>query len=336
MKASFNILLVSILLCHWANCLSAQDTLAVRIADKSTYIQWIKQFPPVSDKEKGSSAKFKDFVFGKKDLPAIKNPISLIAESPDKFMVMDQANGLIFQVEDMQYEIPKHLKKKFGKFTSLLDICSIPGGGVLFTDSHLKTAFFINAERKDITPLNDSVELNQPTGIAYSKATDEIWVVETGAHRISVFNKNGKLIKRIGQRGTGDKEFNYPTFLWIDNKGLVYIVDALNYRVQILDKNGDFIFSFGNIGDATGYFARPKGIATDSKGNIYVVDGLFHTVQIFDKTGAFLYNFGRQGRNEEEFWMPVGIYIDDKDYIYIADSYNSRVQIFQLKYYDKK
>ena len=68
-------------------------------------------------------------------------------------------------------------------------------------------------------------------------------------------------------------EFNFPTFIWIDNKGIVYLVDTMNYRIQILDKTGNFIFSFGSIGDATGYFARPKGIATDSHGNIYVADG---------------------------------------------------------------
>jgi hypothetical protein len=321
-----------------APCLFAQDTIAVDGFPKSGYIQWVKQYPPEQGEGKGSSGydKFRDFVFGKKDLPEIKKPMFVIAGSPDTFMLMDQANGIIFQVQNLKYEIPRHLRKKFGNFTSLVGMCFLPGDEILLTDSHLKTAFRITSGKKDILPINDTLTLMQPTGIAYSKVTDEIWIVETGAHRIAVLDRKGNLLRRIGIRGSGNREFNYPTYIWIDDDGTVYIVDTLNYRIQILDKNGEFVFSFGKIGDATGFLARPKGIATDSKGNIYVADALFHCVQIFDKTGRFLYNFGKQGRGQEEFWMPSGIFIDDKDFIYIADSYNARVQIFQLKYDDRK
>jgi DNA-binding beta-propeller fold protein YncE len=304
----------------------------------SSYIQWVKQYPPAEGQAKGGGSydKFKDFIFGKKDLAEIKKPMCVVASSPDTFLLMDQANGLIFDVQNVKYEVPRHLRKKFGTFSSLVDMCELPGGEVLFTDSHLKAVYKITSGKKDIISFTDTLTLIQPTGIAYSKATEEIWVVETGAHRISIFDRNGKLLRRIGQRGTGNREFNFPTYIWIDKDGTVYLVDTLNYRIQILDKNGEFVFSFGEMGDATGFLARPKGIATDSKGNIYVADALFHCVQIFDKSGRYLNNFGKQGHNQEEFWIPTGIFIDKKDFIYVADSYNARVQIFQLRHDDQK
>ncbi len=338
MKATHYFILLPFFCFITANGVLAQDSVVGRNFRNDSYISWVKEFPSLkTDKVVSSKGeKFKNVVFGKRNIPNINKPMNVVASNPDTFMVIDQANGLIFQIQNMSFDVPKHLRKRFTDFTSMVGICNFKDGGILFTDSHLKKIYKINEDKTELSTLNDSLDLMQPTGIAYSNATDEIWVVETAAHRISILNSKGKLLRRIGQRGNGNLEFNYPTFIWIDNTGTAYIVDALNFRIQILDKNGSFVSSFGKIGDATGYLARPKGIATDSRGNIYVVDALFNSVQIFDKSGMFLYNFGSQGRYQGEFWMPVGIFIDKKDFIYIADSYNSRVQIFQLKYDDKK
>ena len=48
-------------------------------------------------------------------------------------------------------------------------------------------------DEKKLIEFNDTNQLMQPTGLAYSAVNDEIWVVETGAHRISVFNRKGEL-----------------------------------------------------------------------------------------------------------------------------------------------
>jgi DNA-binding beta-propeller fold protein YncE len=248
----------------------------------------------------------------------------------NNFWVLDQGQETIYEVQKNKLQKPRAIKKKDNFFTSLVGVCSMPNGDILFTDSRLNKVFIIDHDKKKLASLNDTLQFQQPTGIAYSAASGEIWVVETGAHRVSVLGTNGELIKRIGNRGEENGQFNFPTSIWIDKDGDVYIVDAMNFRVQIFHKNGDFVTAFGEEGDASGTFARPKGIATDTYGNIYVADALFHVVQIFDRSGNFLYSFGKQGREKEEFWMPSGIFIDSKNYIYVADSYNSRVQIFQL------
>ena len=67
------------------------------------------------------------------------------------------------------------------------------------------------------------------------------WIVETGAHRISCFNREGQLISVLGGRGTGPGRFNFPTFIWIDRQGQVYVVDSMNHRIQIFDPEGDFL-----------------------------------------------------------------------------------------------
>jgi len=321
-----------IILC-FIHVAQAQDAaiMANDTVNESASISWVRQFPSVQkDNNKGVGEKIVEFVFGKKNSIELTRPVAVLTVDPRSYWVLDQENGVIFKFQDELGEITHLKNKKYRAFTSLVGICSFPNDKILFTDSYWNRIFIFSAGKKELKPFNDSLVFDRPTGIAYSALNKEIWVVETNAHRVSVLDENGRLIKKIGSRGTAPGEFNYPTSIWIDKTGKVFIVDAMNFRVQIFDKEGNFLSMFGKIGDATGYFARPKGIATDSYGHVYIADALFNAVQIFDQTGRFLYTFGTQGHGQGEFWMPAGIYIDEKDNIYVADSYNSRVQVFQL------
>jgi DNA-binding beta-propeller fold protein YncE len=123
--------------------------------------------------------------------------------------------------------------------------------------------------------------------------------------------------------------FNFPTHLWADAKGKLYVSDTLNYRVQVF-ANGEFLGAFGQQGDRPGYFAHSCGIATDSFGNIYVTDRQFENVQIFNPQGEILMAFGQEGTAPGQFWLPAGIFIDSRNRIYVADSFNKRIQIFEL------
>ena len=286
------------------------------------------QFPGPADENTSSFGdRLSTLVFGKKPREVIK-PFNVLAADPGHYWILDQGAGGVFEVQDGEGELIRSMKRASQDYPSLVGLSETCSGDILFTDSRLNRIMRMTGGQ--LSPFAESLGLNQPTGIACNPVSGEIWVVETGAHRISVINKDGEQIRTIGGRGTIPGLFNYPTFIWIDAGGRVYVVDSMNFRVQVLNEQGQVEFSFGEPGDATGNMARPKGIATDSKGHIYVADALFHAVQIFDDQGNFLHSFGSQGQQEGEFWMPSGLYIDDGDHIYVADSYNGRIQIFEL------
>jgi DNA-binding beta-propeller fold protein YncE len=202
-------------------------------------------------------------------------------------------------------------------------------GEVYVADSALGRVFVIRRGATAAIPVALGASMRQPTGIAFDPATGRLFVVDTAAHRVNVFNRDGTLAHSFGRRGSGDGEFNYPTLLCRTPQGRLYLTDSLNFRVQILDEQGRFIGKFGRIGDGTGDLARHKGIATDRQGHIYVVDALFHSVQVFDESGSLLLSVGALGRDRGEFWLPTGIFISEDDTIYVADSYNQRVQVFR-------
>ena len=305
--------------------------------DVTPRITWVDQYPLLNSGKEAQVKKrrFVDFIFGKKNIPELTKPVNIVAMNKDDYWVLDQTSGVIFKIHQNVGDIPHIRNKQFNHFPSLVGFCFFSGNKMLFTDSYMNKILVFNPEEKEITFLNDSLTLGQPTGVAYSEVTHEIWVVETSTHSVSVLSDKGVRKKRIGSRGVGPGEFNFPTSIWIDHSGKVYIVDALNFRVQVFTKDGEFISVFGENGDGGGNFARPKGIATDSHGNIYIADALFHVIQVFDLEGKYLYNIGRQGHMAGEFWMPSGIFIDHDDNIFVADTYNSRIQIFQLVYANK-
>ncbi len=294
-------------------------------------VKWIRSFSSASDFGIQQSFPLKVFNIlfsdGKKSLI---RPFSVIPLGEKKWFVLDQGlqNGLL--IDHAGGKIVAVDGPESSLFPSLIAAARTDSGMIFFTDSRLNKIYRLEPGNKTVGPFAEEIDLKRPTGIAFSEARSEIWVSETGAHRLSVLNLRGEIIRHIGKRGELPGEFNYPTSIWIDRHGTVYVVDAMNFRVQILSSDGRVLSVFGEAGDATGYFSRPKGIASDSHGNIYVVDGLFHNVQIFDPRGTFLSNFGEQGGDNGHFWLPQGIYIDSNDFIYIADSYNGRIQVYQL------
>lgn len=199
---------------------------------------------------------------------------------------------------------------------------------IYLADSYLREIFIYDGKRNLVGAIS-APDLERPAGLAYDSPRDRLYVADSASHRVWIFTGDGKPLGGIGQRGTGNGEFNFPTHVAVDKDGNLYVTDALNFRLQMFNSDGGFTGKFGRHGDSSGDFASPKGVAVDSEGHVYVVDALFDAVQIFDRTGQYFLTFGERGLGPGQFWLPGGIFIDDRDQIYVADAYNQRLQIFQ-------
>ena len=72
-----------------------------------------------------------------------------------------------------------------------------------------------------------------------------IYILDSGNHRIQKFDIIGKYICTIGHKGQGPGEFNTPISLFIDNKDHLYVLDKGLLRITEFDKNGNYINSIG-------------------------------------------------------------------------------------------
>jgi DNA-binding beta-propeller fold protein YncE len=171
-------------------------------------------------------------------------------------------------------------------------------------------------------------DLQRPTGLAFDHSADRLYVAETLAHRVAVFDSDGNRLFDFGARGTKGGEFNFPSHLSISAEKLL-VNDNMNFQIKTFSLDGRELTVFGKHGDSSGQFSQPKGVAADSEGNVYVAGATIDRIQIFSAQGEFLLAFGGEGNAPGKFLMPAGITIDN-DRIYVADSYNGRVQVFQF------
>lgn len=204
-----------------------------------------------------------------------------------------------------------------------------PNDTVFLADSALGKVFVLDAHGSRVRTIGGEARIGRPAGIAYDATADRLYVSDSAAHRILVYEAGGRFVGSFGANGPAPGEFNYPTHLALTKDGLLIVTDTMNFRVQVVDRAGRPLLRFGRVGDGSGDFASPKGVAADSTGNLYVVDALFDAVQMFAPDGALLLAFGERGTRAGQFWLPNGMFVASDDRVYVADAYNQRIAVFE-------
>ena len=204
-----------------------------------------------------------------------------------------------------------------------------PPGTVYLADSRLREVLQLN-RKGELVRVVAHADLQRPSSVAYDPALRRLYVGDSKAHVVHVFDEQGSKLASLGSLGGGPGQFNSPTHLALTPAGGVVVTDALNFRVEVFAPDGQYRYQIGRIGDGAGDFAAPKGVAVDRQDRIYVADAMFDAVQIFDAEGQLLLGFGEHGQQAGQFWIPNGLYIDDEQRLYVADAYNRRIQVFQI------
>lgn len=214
-------------------------------------------------------------------------------------------------------------------FVSPVAVAAAPDGRVFVADSALGKVLILEASGKLSGELRGDPEgMSRPAALALS--ADRVYVSDPGEHRVSAYGLDGLFLFSFGRRGSGEGEFNFPTYLWFDRASRrLWVCDSGNFRIQAFDPEGKPSGGFGQNGDRPGYLARPRGLALDSDGNVYSVDGAMEALQVFDQAGRLLLFVGREGGQPGEFSLPGGVFVDERDRVLVADTFNGRIQVFQ-------
>jgi sugar lactone lactonase YvrE len=89
----------------------------------------------------------------------------------------------------------------------------------------------------DVDTLDENLAFYMPSVIVPDKSGN-LYVVDTGNHRIQKFGPDGEYLATIGRQGQGPGEFYYPAWLDLDEEGNLYVTDPQNNRIQILNPDG--------------------------------------------------------------------------------------------------
>ena len=110
-----------------------------------------------------------------------------------------------------------------------------------------------------------------------------VYVSDFKYNRIFKFDKTGKFLKSIGQKGSGEGELKTPGGVTVAGNEVI-VCDTGNHRLQVFTLDLVFIRQIGSPEQ----FSKPCDVAHDEKGNLYITDGRNNCVQVFSTQGKFL------------------------------------------------
>ena len=177
-------------------------------------------------------------------------------------------------------------------------------------------------------------QFNAPRNVAVAE-DGRIYVLDSGNHRIQVFDADGQLLTGWGSQGNEPGQFNEPWGLAVD-ENFVYVADTWNHRIQKFTLDGQFVTLFGRSGapgdepdtNGLGLFFGPRDIVLLPDNRLLITDTGNHRLQVADRDGHFLSQVGNFGNVLGQFNEPVGLGAGPDGFVYLADTWNGRIQQF--------
>ena len=123
------------------------------------------------------------------------------------------------------------------------------------------------------------VGVSKPEDVFY--ADGKLYVVDSGNHKIKVFDAAGNLQQEIGGLGNTKATFKYPSGIAVKG-GKIAVADRGNNRVQVFDS------SFGYITTLSHGLNGPAKVDIDSKGRFVVADTGNNRIVVFDSKFNFV------------------------------------------------
>jgi DNA-binding beta-propeller fold protein YncE len=265
------------------------------------------------------------------DRPVVlQRPQTGMVDRAGRVLVTDVSRNAIFVFDEAGGKLDVWERAAPGlPFEAPIGIAQGVGDEILVADAEIGRVFRLGP---DGTPRGEfgKGQLERPTGVVRDAARGRIYVADTHAHDIKVFDDGGALVATWGRRGEGPGELNFPIHLaWSEDTLLVS--DAMNARVQGFDLEGKPVLRVGQRGLYIGNMVRPKGVASDDEGNLYVVESMHDTLLVFDRKGQLLMSIGSTDQTAAgRFYLPAGVWVDSRNRVFVADMFNGRVAVFQF------
>ncbi len=169
---------------------------------------------------------------------------------------------------------------------------------------------------------------NRPSDVTWDRAGN-VYVADGFGpnNRIAKFNKDGNFLKKWGQTGSGQGQFNGIRGLASDAAGNLYVADFGNKRIQVFDGEGTFKSEIQNVGTPqaicvsggpTQYLYTSNSNDSESMEN-----GEIYKVQL---NGTVVGRFGKAGKMPKDFGMVNAIDCRTENDLIVGEVWNWRAQ----------
>jgi DNA-binding beta-propeller fold protein YncE len=266
-------------------------------------------------------------------------PIRLAPDAAGNLYVTDPGHGEVL----VRAPDGRVLARRTG-LGSPVSVAVHPSGAILVGDG---AAGRVTAYGPDWRPRFElgrgAGELGQPADIAVSAGDGAIYVTDSRAHQVKVYEANGLFRLAFGGQGAGDGQFQTPTGVFVDDaRGEMLVSDQLNYRIQVFDLQGTFRHCLrGEPGSFFGSFtggggrplASPQGLWVDAAGRIYVADAFNGRVLVMDRGGRVLRLIGDFGQAPGQLRVPMDLALDPAGRLFVSAANNARLEVYGIDAY---
>lgn len=293
-----------------------------------------RNFRRPADEGRGALRRLFDAITGldSADAPRVElqRPAGGMTDAAGRIYVTDMSRQAVFVFDPAAGELKVWDRAQgVNGFAAPVGIAAGAAGEVLVADAELAMVVRLGPDGAPRGTFGKGV-LRRPTGLARDPARGLVYVADTHAHDVKVFDDEGRLVHLIGRRGEAPGEFNFPTHLAFA-RGELYVTDSMNSRVQVFTGDGEVLArEFGARGLYVGNLVRPKGVAVDGEGHVYVVEGYYDYLLVFAPGGEFLLPIGGTGSGTGRFYLPHGVWVDARNRVFVADMFNGRVIVLQF------
>ena len=197
--------------------------------------------------------------------------------------------------------------------------------------------------------------LRVPTGV-FLDSTGNIFVAEFMGHRIRKVDGISGIITTVAGDGAqgfsgdnglaSDAKLSFPSGLFLDDTGNMFIADTNNHRIRKVDSSTGFITTVAGNGlqgfsgdDGLATEARlsfPSGLFLDDTGNMFIADTNNHRIRKVDSSTGIITTVAGNGlrgfRGDDGdaanamLNEPHGLSIDSLGNVFVADTNNHRIR----------
>ncbi|MGI8927031.1 MAG: NHL repeat-containing protein, partial [Tepidiformaceae bacterium] len=210
-----------------------------------------------------------------------------------------------------------------------------PDGTVAVADTFGHRIRLFDGNLQPLLAFGQAADLSRPVGPldffgprdAAFDPQGNLWVTDTGNHRLLVFNRQGESLRVIGKNGAGEGEFREPVGVAIGPGGAVYVADMYNARVVVLDGEGRFRSSFKVDGWGGQDVQDKPYLEVLPNGNIAVGLPGQNQVRVYTPSGALSATIAPE---DEPLSRPYGILATVDGKLWVVEGGSKRVRLFPI------
>jgi len=186
-------------------------------------------------------------------------------------------------------------------------------------------------------PVAAPYSFGRPTDVAWD-AAGNIFIADGYTNsRVAKYDKNGRFMKSVGERGTGPLQMNTPHSIQVDAQGNVYVADRGNQRIQVLNNDLTLKTIYDNVGAPWAVCITPgphqylysSNSNPDNNNSIQAtVTGEIYKMEL---DGKVLGKFGVAGKQLKEFSTVHAMDCKVDNQLIVGEIISWRVQKLMLK-----